>query len=624
MDRRLHCLGPLQGIKALGGEETRHLAMRGTHAEHRLTGGVVGAAHRLQTVEMPDIAAEAHLLARMEDEDAGLGERHAGDAEHGKAKARMGDRRRIHPPPQGPQPRPGLGQRHPEEAAPRHELGEGAEQHVSAEGEAERGHAGPSQHGDPADDRRRRGRPPEPADGRPQRRPLPREQGPHRHEEKEGDGERKDGEVEEGGPHAQLEVKEKFGEQRIDGAEEDHRGDGAEEDVVEHERRLARDGGEEPHRGEARSAPEEEQRGGADDEPEQGEDEHAARRVIGEGMHRVEDAGADEERPAEAQRKRPDGEQDGPHLERLALLDHDRRMDERGPGEPGEQRGILHRVPEPIAAPAEHVIGPPRAERDATGEKGPGGERPGSHPAPPGGIDPSLDEGSHREGEGNGEADIARIEDGRMEGEARILEQRVHAAPFHGRGPETLERIAHREREEEEADRGRPQHRDHPGPQQGGKASAEEPDRRAANGEDEAPEQDRALVIAPHAGDLVEERLGALTVLGDVEDREIGDDAAPLERTEGEQQGEELPLGERRRRGEQALIAPRRADQREHRLGQRQGGGKGEGEMAEFGDHPPPLRSSPSVFQLAAGGGGPASGCQCPLLRSASTTSFGM
>src|SRR3546814_18736409 len=58
-------------------------------------------------------------------------------------------------------------------------------------------------------------------------------------------------------------------------------------------------------------------------------------------------------------------------LQRVALLDDHGGMDQRGAGKPGHERGIPDRVPEPPAAPAELVIGPPRAERDAAGETAP-------------------------------------------------------------------------------------------------------------------------------------------------------------------------------------------------------------------------------------------------------------
>ena len=53
------------------------------------------------------------------------------------------------------------------------------------------------------------------------------------------------------------------------------------------------------------------------------------------------------------------------------------RVDQRGADQPGHERGIFHRVPEPPAAPAELVVGPPGAQRDADAEEGPGDDGPG-------------------------------------------------------------------------------------------------------------------------------------------------------------------------------------------------------------------------------------------------------
>ena len=84
--------------------------------------------------------------------------------------------------------------------------------------------------------------------------------------------------------------------------------------------------------------------------------------IAGEGVHRIEHARAHQERADQAEREREHGEQHRPARKRVALFDHD-RMDQRGRDQPRHQRGVLHRIPEPEAAPAELVIGPPGAAR---------------------------------------------------------------------------------------------------------------------------------------------------------------------------------------------------------------------------------------------------------------------
>ena len=49
-------------------------------------------------------------------------------------------------------------------------------------------------------------------------------------------------------------------------------------------------------------------------------------------------------------------------------------MEKRGSCEPRHEGGVFDRVPEPPAAPAELVVGPPRTHRDADRQEHPGGE----------------------------------------------------------------------------------------------------------------------------------------------------------------------------------------------------------------------------------------------------------
>ena len=160
-----------------------------------------------------------------------------------------------------------------------------------------------------------------------------------------------------------------------------------------------------------------------------------------------------------------DGEQHGPALQRVALLHHDRGMQQRGADEPRHERGVLDRVPEPQAAPAELVVGPPAAQRDADGERAPGGQRPGPHPARP---------GRHRRGprsaprrrrrtpsrtrhsRDRGTADGRRGRGPAAAGSARALDRR---------GIEAQERVRGEQDEGEEPDADHALHRQHAGAQ---------------------------------------------------------------------------------------------------------------------------------------------------------------
>ena len=136
-----------------------------------------------------------------------------------------------------------------------------------------------------------------------------------------------------------------------------------------------------------------------------------------------------------------------------ALLDED-RVEVGRPAEPGQQRRVLHRVPAPEAAPAEHLVGPPGAEHDADGEEGERHQRPAPALDLPAVPHPARGQHADGEGEGHGEADESDVEERRVDRHQRVvLEERVgpEALGHAGRGDERVGRPDH-EAEEERGD----------------------------------------------------------------------------------------------------------------------------------------------------------------------------
>ncbi len=278
---------------------------------------------------------------------------------------------------------------------------------------------------------------------------LPCQHGAEPHDHEQRQHERQEGRVEIGRAHGDARAAERIEKQRIERAEQHGRRRDGEKQIIEDQRAFARDRREQSARLEQRRAQRIKKERAADRDRQQHQDEQAALGIVGEGMHRGQHARADQERAHQRQREGQDGEQDGPAFERVALLGDRRRMNQRGADEPGQERGVLDRVPEPKAAPAQFVIGPPAPERDADGQETPRRQRPGPHPARPGGIDAPFDQGRDGEGKGDREADIAEIEEGRMEGEAGVLQQRVEAFAVHGRREDSREGVGGEDDEQE-------------------------------------------------------------------------------------------------------------------------------------------------------------------------------
>ena len=207
----------------------------------------------------------------------------------------------------------------------------------------------------------------------------------------------------------------------------------AEQQVVEHESALARDRRENTALFQDRRAPGEQSERTDDEDGENGENEHAASRIAREGVHGRQDAGPHQEGPQQRQGKGKDGEEDCPHLERVTFL-HDRdRMDEGGSGKPWHQRRVLDRVPEPKAAPAQRIVGPVRTHRDAEGEEPPGDQSERPDETRPGRVDAAFDQRRRCERENDREADIAEVQQRRMDREAGILKDRVEILTFERR-----------------------------------------------------------------------------------------------------------------------------------------------------------------------------------------------
>jgi len=76
-----------------------------------------------------------------------------------------------------------------------------------------------------------------------------------------------------------------------------------------------------------------------------------------ERVDRTDDAGARQERAVDTKEERGRDQDHVPDLHHALLFLHHYGVQEGGGGEPREKRSVLNRVPHPIAAPSENVIG---------------------------------------------------------------------------------------------------------------------------------------------------------------------------------------------------------------------------------------------------------------------------
>ncbi len=265
----------------------------------------------------------------------------------------------------------------------------------------------------------------------------------------------------------------------------------------------------------------------------------------GEGVHRIEHSRTGQEGAEDRQAERGEEQREVPQPQHAPALLHHHRVQVGGPGDPGQERRVLHRIPRPEPAPPEHLVAPPGAEDDADGEKAPGEQRPAPGLDEPALAHPPGDQAGDGEGKGDGEADEAQVEHGRVEGHERmVLQQRIRARAVGRKRPaegvEGIGRTDHQDEEEGDhdvADQGRPADQgiaptvavlvDHG---------------RDVAGQDQGPEDDGALEGRPHPGDLEQQRRCPPAVGGDVLEREVVGEQAPLHGEGGEEgTGEDEP-----------------------------------------------------------------------------------
>ena len=223
-----------------------------------------------------------------------------------------------------------------------------------------------------------------------------------------------------------------------------------------------------------------------------------------------------------------------PGAQAVARRQHRHRMEQRGRRQPRHQRRVLDRIPEPPAAPAQLVIGPIAAGGDPQRQEHPGTQYPRPHRAGEGRADVARQQRADREGECDGEPDIAGVKRRRVEGEAGVLQQRVEAVAVGRHGKQAGKGVRAEQQKGVEAERDRrlrAQGRDQ-------RAGVEPPfqqcHRAAGDAEDGDPEQHRPFMIPPRARNLVQERLGGMAVFGDQLDAHVaGPEHADQQRHRG-------------------------------------------------------------------------------------------
>ena len=239
-------------------------------------------------------------------------------------------------------------------------------------------------------------------------------------------------------------------DQRREGAPKHEPCDAHQDDVVHQQKEFPRKQFKAAGRVKLRRPPCVQRQGTADRQDEEGENIKPTGRVGCERMHRHQDAGAHQESSHQAQGECKYRQQQRPTLEDAALLGDAQRMDQCRSHQPGHERCVFDRIPEPPSTPAELVVGPPAAERDTDGLKQPREYGPGPGPFGPGLIETAFEHRGDGERESHREAHVPGVEHRRVNREREILQHGIQIRAVRGGRYQAHERIRSPQREQHE------------------------------------------------------------------------------------------------------------------------------------------------------------------------------
>ena len=337
--------------------------------------------------------------------------------------------------------------------------------------------------------------------------PFPRHHRPHGQDQRQEHHKGREGRIKERLPHRQFPVPQHLGHKGPDRADEDHETRHRQKHVIGQKRALAADDGKQPLGLQRAGAEGKKRQRAAHEHAKDHQNEHAAFGVIGKGMHRCDDARAHDEGADQRKAKGHDGQKNGPSLQAFTLFHHNGTVQQGGGNQPRHETRVFHRVPEPKAAPAQLIIGPPGPERDPDGQEHPSRQRPRPHPTRPSRVHPPLNQCGHCKGEGHRKADIAQIQEGRMKGQTGVLQQGVQVVAIQRRICQAQEGVRGEEHKGQERHTDHALHGQNPRLQRGRQVVAKPYRTGAKQRQGQRPQEQTALMVAPNAGNLVQHRL---------------------------------------------------------------------------------------------------------------------
>ena len=244
-------------------------------------------------------------------------------------------------------------------------------------------------------------------------------------------------------------------------------------------------------------------------------------------VHRAHQACASQQRAQHGEQERGEDQPHIPALHHAFALLHHHGVQKCGSRQPRHEARVLHRVPAPVAAPAQHGIGPVHAEKNAAGQKQPRHHRPDARDPDPLLAGVAHHQRAQRKRKRHREANIPEIKHRRMNHHLRVLQQGIEPVAI-GRNGSHSGDVTRKQRERR---RGKNQHRqkEHLDARQNRSRVGvklhirlvRQPQNEAISSQQPRPQQQRAFLAAPERREFVRNRQRAVGVFKDVGNGEI-------------------------------------------------------------------------------------------------------
>ena len=372
---------------------------------------------------------------------------------------------------------------------------------------------------------------------------APRQQRPDAHQQHQCQHQRAVDLVIVGAGYRDFLLGEQLRQQRVHRPPQGSESDAQQQQVVQQERRLARQHCVQPPRAPHQVVAPEKYRQRNRYAYRQEQQEYPAQRRCAERVHRRHRPAPIHKHSVQRQPESDINQHNVPHSEHPAPLLHHYGVDESGQRDPGHKGGVLHRIPEPETAPAQYRVGPPGTQQQPGRQQRPDAHAPGASGVNPFVAALAANQPAQRERHRDADAGQPGHQRRRMQEHSEVSQQRVDALSVrYGKG-QPLERVRHKRHHRQKEHLNKHQDGDRPGQRRAGCRRRQSDGQRRHCRQRKGDVQQRTFVAGVERNPGVDVGHCQVAVRRDIGQRKVARDERLHQRQRGYQQNQRQGVG---------------------------------------------------------------------------------